>query len=355
MKFYVYPADQFGCGYFRLIWPAQVLQAMGHDVVIVKPGEGNLRGQVDANGNTIAVSAPKDADAIIMQRITHRQLSQGIKIWRARGIAVIMDMDDDLQAINPNNPAWAALHPTQGKAGFDWRVSADAARDCTLLTTSTPELAARYGQHGRTQVLRNCVPAFYLTNNHQDSEVVGWGGSVASHPGDLEVMGSAMNKLTESGVHFRVVGPDWGVEKAAGVRSNWSATGSLDMGDWPGRLAQELGVGVAPLADTRFNHAKSWLKPLEYAALGIPAVMSPTPEYSMLNKLGVGRLCRKPKEWERTCRELVRDAGLREHLSQKGREVASVLTYEQRAWQWAEAWTRAVEWERSQPRPVRAS
>src|SRR5690606_28606720 len=37
MKIYVYPADEYGCGYYRLIWPAQALQAQGHDIQIVMP------------------------------------------------------------------------------------------------------------------------------------------------------------------------------------------------------------------------------------------------------------------------------------------------------------------------------
>src|SRR5689334_24701002 len=46
---------------------------------------------------------------------------------------------------------------------------------------------------------------------------------------------------------------------------------------WP-RALSALGIGLAPLADSTFNRAKSWLKPLEMAAVGVPCVMSALPD-----------------------------------------------------------------------------
>lgn len=359
MKVYVYPADIHGCGYLRLIWPARALAAQGHDVVVVLPVEkgqrtplgmvsnGNgLQGRIDANGNTVAVSAPADADVMVMQRITHKALAQGIPLWRNRGIAVVIDMDDDLSTIHPANPAWRALHPQLGKQGFDWNVAKDACDAATLVTVSTPALASRYARHGRSQVLYNCVPQSFLGTPHADSAVIGWGGAVGSHPDDLQQVGASIARLTDNGGSFRVVGPPGGVESALGVRQNWSASGPVDIHQWPRQLSQDIGVGIAPLADTIFNAAKSWLKPLEYAALGIPVVMSPRVEYQRLHRLGVGMLAAKPRDWERGLKALAASPQLRGELSGRGREVAQAWTIEENAWRWAEAWSRALEIQR---------
>lgn len=360
MKIYVYPADLHGCGYLRLIWPARVLVEQGHDVVIVMPEGavdafgrrspgGGLRGQIDANGRTVAVTAPRDADVMVMQRVTHRALAEAIPIWRSKGIAVVVDMDDDLSSIHPTNPAWSALHPTLGKPGFSWNVAAQACRDATLVTVSTPMLLERYAPHGRGHVLYNCVPQRYLEIPHTDSATVGWGGSVLSHPDDLQQVGPALTRLTDAGGSFRVVGPSNGVESALGVRQNWSASGGVDIYHWPYQLATDIGIGIAPLSDTVFNAAKSWLKPLEYASLGIPCVMSPRQEYRRLHEAGIGVLASRPRDWERALRDLAADPGRRKELSEKGRSVAAGLTIEGNAGSWMQAWEHAYHLQQSSP------
>lgn len=358
MKVYVYPADTFGCGYFRLIWPARALIAQGHDVTVVMPGTAGmaqrnavgaiermpspLQLHTDPYGRATSVNAPRDADVMVLQRITHRGLASAIPLWRKNGIAVVVDIDDDLSAIHPSNPAWRALHPHHGKPGFSWEIAHQACRDATLVTTSTPELARRYAPHGRSAVLYNCVPESYLKIDHADSDVVGWGGTVASHPDDLQAMGPALQRHTAVGGRFTVVGPPNGVTGATGMADGtWEATGSIGLPEWPAALSANIGIGIAPLADTRFNQGKSWLKPLEYSALGIPVVMSPRAEYSRLHQLGVGVLAGRPKDWSKGVRDLVSSPAMRQELGHRGRQVAAELTIEGRAWWWAQAWAEA--------------
>lgn len=353
MKIYVYPADVFGCGYLRLIWASQALAAVGHDITVVMP-EGHvdalgrkapangLKGRTDASGKTVAVTVPKDADVMVLQRITHRALAEAIALWRSQGVAVVIDMDDDLSSVHPRNPAWRALHPTMGKPGFSWKIAEEACKAATLVTVSTPALLQRYASHGRGAVVYNHIPAKHLRIAHADSSVIGWGGTVASHPDDLQEVGSSLFRLTSEGHPLRIVGPGDGVEFYAGVRQNWSASGGVDIFQWPHQLASDIGIGIAPLADTKFNAAKSWLKPLEYASLGIPCVMSPRVEYRRIYELGVGVLARKPRDWEARLRELVASSARREELAGRGRQVASEWTIEGNAWKWLEAWSQAL-------------
>lgn len=348
MKTYVYPADAFGCGYYRLIWISRQLQKEGHDIEIVMPGQGDLRGTMDEKGDTIKVTNPEDADVMVMQRITHRALAQGIPLWREKGIAIVMDIDDDLGAIHPANPAWKVLHPNGGKQEFSWRTAELAARDSTMIAVSTPALAQRYGVHDNAAVLHNYIPQRFLNIPHTDSDIVGWGGSLMSHPDDFDAVGHALQRITDDGAHFRIVGPANDMQKATRItrKENMSATGSIDLKDWPERLAAELGIGIAPLADTRFNAAKSWLKPLEYASLGIPALMSPRAEYAALHRRGIGVLCKKPRDWERECKRLIGSEQARAEISAAGREKASEMTIEKNAWRWAEVWEEALKRQR---------
>lgn len=349
MKVYVFPADLSGCGYYRLIWPSQVLRRAGHDIHIVAPGERNTMLQGVMKDNVMVdVVIPEDADVVVFQRVTHRYLVQAIKLIRAKGVAVVVDMDDDLTCIHPANPAFHMLHPRSSHADHSWQHTLQACEQASLVTVSTPALLERYAQHGRGRVVRNCVPKRYLNVPHTDSDVVGWAGSVHSHPTDLQAMGPAPAQLLQAGYKFNIVGSLDGVHNALGIPMSREieATGVIkDIGAWPLGVTT-LGIGVAPLADTKFNASKSWLKPIEYAAVGVPVIASPRAEYSRLHRLGVGWIAKNPREWRTKLLNLLKSSSMRAELSEKGRSVVSDWTIEGKAWLWLEAWSSAFELER---------
>jgi len=64
-------------------------------------------------------------------------------------------------------------------------------------------------------------------------------------------------------------------------------------------------IGLVPLTDIPFNHAKSFLKGIEYAAKNIPFVATALPEYQILSKSGVGRVAGTPDEWAKHLTELL--------------------------------------------------
>lgn len=302
----------------------------------------SLSASLDANGNVVDVTWPEDADVIVLQRITHGKLVQAIKIMVDRGLKVIIDIDDDLAAIDPNNPAWKAMHPQYGNnPDHNWLNTQRACNIASLVTVSSNALLSRYARHGRGVVLNNCVPERYTQLEHSDSDVLGWGGALHVHPSDVQVLGPTIALLTASGTRFRVVGPGDGVARALGCAEDAiESTGNRDLlTEWPETLTT-LGVGVAPLADTRFNAAKSWLKLLEYSALGVPWVASPRVEYRRAHELSHGGfLVEKHKHWLRRTRELLTSESLRREMSEAGRTWAANHTIEGNAWRWAEAWS----------------
>lgn len=347
MKVYVYPADETGCGYYRLIWPARVLIEQGHDVTVVMPQQRNssLRGMLDSNGELVGVKIPSDADVVVFQRITHRHLINAVKYIRKQGVAVVVDIDDDLAAIPPANPAFLAMHPKVGVSeDHNWKNTQLACDAATMVQVSTDALLARYAAHGRGMVVRNCVPSRYLDIPHTDSTVIGWGGSVHTHPDDLQTVGVGVEMVMDEAT-FRTVGPGTLVQKVLRLSREPESTGVREMHEeWPAALAN-LGIGIAPLADTRFNAGKSWLKPLEYAATGVPWVASPRAEYRRLHEMGIGLLADKPKHWATQLRKLIREPQLRADMSAQGRELAAKMTIEGNAWRWWELWSRAYELE----------
>jgi glycosyltransferase involved in cell wall biosynthesis len=345
MKIYVCPADMQGCGYYRSIWPAKELIKQGHNIEIVWPAQRDtfLKGEVDPRTKKIVgVKVPSDADVIVLQRVTNNYLAQAIPFITAKGVAVVIDMDDDLSSIHPDNPAFGYLRPGRDRE-HTWENARQACMDATMVSVSTPALLKRYAPHGRGTVLYNMIPGPFLTIPHVDSAVVGWGGSAHSHPNDIPLLGTPVSQWLQDGIKFTTVGPPDGIISRLGLHKDApiDSTGSIPINRYPLELTN-IGIGVAPLADTGFNAAKSWLKPLEYAAVGVPCVASPRAEYTRLNKLGVGLLAKNSREWYTTVKFLVDNPTARAELAEKGRRVVSELTVERQAWRWLEVWTSAA-------------
>ncbi len=353
MKVLVFPADSYGCGYHRLIWPVEVLRAQGHDVEVVPQEKRQLQIHLDDHGHVKDVELADEYDVVVLQRVTHRNLVGVIKVLRARGTAVVVDVDDDLSTIHPANPAWPMLHPTLPKEGaaslHSWRNLDAACREATLITATTPALTVRYASHGRARVFENYLAAHYYGHERVDSDLIGWPASLASHPNDPDAVGNAVARLSDNGAGFHVVSIASGVARAFGIRDETRVTqveGVVSLLDWPAEIAK-LGIGIAPLADTKFNHSKSWLKPLELAAVGVPWVGSPRAEYQRLHELGCGVLANKPSNWYNALNTLRRDAVWRDELSAQGRDVASRLRLDDHAWKLWEAWSDALAIQRS--------
>jgi hypothetical protein len=347
-----YPADRWGCGHFRIIWVGEMLAAAGHDVEVVQ-GRERLRLVMERDQVRDVLV---DADVVVLQRTTHAWMAQAVAVMRAKGIAVVIDVDDDLTSVHPQNAAWSQMHPSnEGRRTVDgqvhrhsWRNLSAACRSATLVTVSAPALLPVYAAHGRGHVLHNYLPDQYYGIERQDSDVIGWPGSYHSHPDDPAVVGGAIARLVGEGAEFRMVGDTSGAGRAFGLSAD-PPGGPVPIEEWP-RAVAELGVGMAPLADTKFNRSKSFLKPMEMCAAGVPWVASPRAEYRRLHKMGAGLLADRPRAWYRELKRLRESAALRQEMSQAGRQVAEQLRLREHSWRWMEAWTRACEIQHATPR-----
>jgi hypothetical protein len=348
VKVIVYPADAFGCGSFRMRWPGEACAAAGHDVRVVDPKDRRLK--VVMEGDTVKDVLDVEADVVVLQRVTHAYMAQAVGIMRAKGITVVVDVDDDLSSIHPSNPAWAVHRPGAGL--HSWHNVSLACRNASLVTVSTPALLDVYARHGRGHVLHNYLPDYYYGLPRVDSDVVGWPGSYHSHPNDPESLGGAIARLVDEGAEFVMRGDPTGAGRAFGLAEDPHG-GPVPIEEWPTAVAG-LGIGIAPLADTKFNRAKSWLKPLEMSAAGVPWVASPRAEYERLHKLGAGVLADRPRGWYRELKRLRESPQRRAELSEAGRTAAEQLRLRDHSWRWMDAWTRAYEMQQATPRSLAA-
>lgn len=293
-----------------------------------------------------SVRVPEDADVIVLQRPAHPLQPQMIEMMRDNGIAVVVDMDDDMSTIDPANIAYHTYRPGS-RSGLSWKNAAESCRLATLVTTSTKHLQRTYAKHGRGMVLDNYVPEAYLSMEKGDVFNFGWAGTTKSHPKDLQVAGGVYQRLIDEGFPFKVVGGWSNVKVAAKLRDRVDCTGSIPLVDWVRTIARELHIGMVPLAASSFNTSKSRLKGIEYMAAGVPWVGSPREEYRRLNReSGCGLLANTPKEWYEKLKLLLTDEVLHKEQVEMGKDFMQDQTYQANGWRWAEAWTKAYEMER---------
>lgn len=351
MKVLVMPADLAGCGYYRLIWAAEYLQQQGYDITILYPRNkengldihfrGDYKG--DPFAEIVDVVMPVEADVLVMQRASHNWHSKVINVLRDKGVATVMDMDDDLSSIHPLNQGFHGLRPKNARTPTSWRNVEDSCKAVTLVTVSTKALLNVYARHGRGYVFDNYVPERYLNVNATRDKVFAWPGTTGSHPNDLQVMGRAIADLIKEGYQFRVVGPVSKVKENLRLAEQPEHTGVVTLGNWASELVRQQLI-LAPLASTQFNTSKSRLKVIEASAVGVPWVASPRAEYRRFHaESKAGVLAETPKEWYKAVKQLMDDPKLCEDLGQQGQEYMRTQTIEGNAWRLWEAWEKAYD------------
>jgi glycosyltransferase involved in cell wall biosynthesis len=254
----------------------------------------------------------QSVDIIIMQRLMHGSLAEHIGKARSIGQVIVNDLDDWYWGLDPANDAFKSSHPnTNPNENRDHYKKVLASSD--IVTVSTQYLADRIKSfvHCPIIVLENTVDiARFTTHVHTDSSVpvVGWVGATSHRSSDLEIMKGIINPLLANNeIKFQHSGrypTSPSVASKLGLHDDQVITlDAVDAESYPSLLTMD--VGIAPLRDTPFNHAKSDIKLLEYSASGIPWVGSALSSYEGLRKSwGIGRTASKPSQWLKHLRDL---------------------------------------------------
>jgi hypothetical protein len=344
MRILALRADEGGCYFYRLGEPSRVLNSSNLDVKV------DIRGTLDIDGTSNGVdveifNVKTDADIVIFQRPLLKALFEAMKWLQARGVKCIVEIDDDFEAVHPKSMAWSAIQP-QFSPHSNWKNLALAAREADWVTVSTPALAEKYGKHGRVSVLPNLVPEsiFSIQPNKSnrpaeliDSVTVGWTGTTQTHPNDIQVTSGILNQFKND---FVVVGDKKRVKELAGIEREIYETGWVPLERYYQTISDHIDIGIVPLEISQFNNCKSNLKSLEFTALGIPNVVSPTSE----NKsLGTGLIAKRPRDWYRHIDYLTSSQDHRDKTRQHGLDVVQSMTYENYSDRWYNVWRHVLD------------
>jgi glycosyltransferase involved in cell wall biosynthesis len=315
--------------------PCKVLSDGGMNITQAK--NGGIESWRDSITDRIIHIEEVPYDVVVMQLPSRQDALDTIPLLQAQGVAVVVDFDDDYWAFHPGH--FMKDHEDRFKMS-------KAAMMADLVTVTTPALARKIKPWtvNPPKVVRNCIPESYLATLalEHDGMRVGWSGNPDTHPADLEAAGDAVRRVVRAnGATFYSVGTDLsatllGFDDKETLVQDW-----VPLELYPEALKQ-MDIGIVPLQSNAFNDAKSYLKGLEYASLGIPFVASATPEYERLKFQGVGLTAMHKQEWYKKLNSLLQSQELRAELIGTGLEFAQINTYEINAFKWEEAWELAI-------------
>ena len=337
MRVLAIPADEGGCGFYRVREPCRVLKEDGVHIDI--DSDGSLTSvHRNAEGRITSID-PLDYDVVVIQMPSKQDAVDAIPMLKAQGITVVAEFDDDYWAFERGH---SMVHQEDEKAMMKCCGLAD------LVTVSTPALGRKIANESGTpvRVLRNCIPKSYLTVDGQerpdDKLRLGWSGQPFTHPRDLEVVGDTVrNAVRKYDAQFITIGHELAATILGFEDKETLVQGWTPLWLYPAAL-RLMDVGIVPLRRNEFNESKSYLKGLEYASLGIPFVASDSSEYKVLAGEGVGIIATSKQGWYRGLNTLLSNEDRRNTMAAQGREFARTQTYEANAWKWAEAWERAM-------------
>jgi glycosyltransferase involved in cell wall biosynthesis len=101
-------------------------------------------------------------------------------------------------------------------------------------------------------------------------------------------------------------------------------------------------VGIGPLRKSPFTEAKSGLRAIEFAALGIPGIYSDSAPYRpFVQHRASGYLMSVVSDWRKYLIKLYRNPELVERLSRQARQLARGYTTEANTREWESAYLRS--------------
>lgn len=337
MKIFAVHDGGSGCAYYRVRLPLEELDK--HDGFEVTFANG---GESDGRRSPVTARDLEGYDVIVGQRLNKHD---GLGIWRGARTPfsrLVYETDDDVFTVNKEN--WQAYSLFAREEIQDAIIHGAEVAD--LITVTNGHLAQVMTEatgNPATAVLPNHVPGWVLDMKRPERPrpCVGWQGG-ASHGADIGLAAEPMRRFLK---RF----PGWDLEfTGTDYRPTFRAdSGRMSYVPWvrvnddPHRYytTMNFSVGLAPLLENAFNNSKSFLKCLEYNALGIPVLASDVGPYREYVQHGVnGFLIRRDHEWLKYASELASDDGLREKMGRQARECAREYTIE-RGWTlWAGAY-----------------
>lgn len=342
-----------GCFHYRQRVPADYIA----HVTRVRPPVGQLVGNKQTGELGVRDIATMEIhwglDVVVVQRFYNPGLATDIRRARSIGQIVLNDVDDWFEGMDQGNRAWWTTHPNPeirdaangGRKAGNRSDYINSVKASSGVICSTPFLADRYADFNPVVApnLIDIVRWPLTPEPESDAPVVGWMGSVEYRSGgDLTllngILGPWLEKTGGSFVHIGSYGESpkaiiegLGLQRVA---DRVTHVPGCTINELPKHMAAHRPqIGITPLEDRPFNHAKSHLKGMEYGALGIPSIATATPAYVDYDGT---LLAKRPKDWIRHLDRLA-DPVERASESRRARAKAEEWSIQSKGQLWIDA------------------
>jgi glycosyltransferase involved in cell wall biosynthesis len=328
-KILYFIADNAGCGWYRARQPAKYINK-NHNADLNLFITNYMRAGEWVNDPKLRDSKYK---LFVHQRqhqdpnYEHMQL-----IKKELKVPQVYEIDDDLFNVSIYSSAYVYYNNQTEKKKLD--NLAKYMQNIDYITTTTEPLADRLKKYNsRVTVIPNAIdlPMFnpYLkTDKDYDKKeiVIGWTGS-NTHYADLLEAEDAIAQVVNKYPNVKLLIGGWdkcplfkNVPDNKKITVPWTT-----MEKYPEMLSK-IDIGVCPLEETKFNEAKSNLKYIELAAMGIPVIASKVYPYEHTITDGQDGFLIKAKganhiKWVKKLETLINDREVRKQIGTNGRKL----------------------------------
>lgn len=333
------------CPYLRLRAPLGALSARG-DVDLHTPSHATRRYVV------LDPDPVLDADVVVTQRFFPVGLFEAavMPVLERADVARIHDLDDLVFDL-PSD------HPRAGEVADELPAIRRCLLDADVVTTTSGELARALRDEGvaSVRVIPNAIdPGDWSSidptvrppggDGHSGPPVrIGWTGT-ATHAADLAAVAPALLAVLDrfgGRVELELRGMAAPPSLDGHPRVVVIPTYEPDYGTYARALASaSIDIAIAPLADHRFNRAKSPIKWLEWSAAGVAGIYQDLPPYADVVEPGLTGLLASadPGAWTALLTELVTDPRRRHAMAVAAwNEVLAHHTVADTATAWGDA------------------
>jgi glycosyltransferase involved in cell wall biosynthesis len=324
---------------YRATMPMAALQRRGHDVSMFPQREGEQ----------ISFEALARHDVVHVHRLLINEDDAWVQRLHDAGVPVCFDNDDDVMATTGED--WEELPGVTLRNVAPSMMEGERAQallpQMDLVTTPSRVLAERFRERGAkdVRVIDNYIPADFLRIRPEGRAgfIVGWHASHEHNWDRIKLsVADILGGLLEAHPHVHVVtiGVDLELDS-----NRYDYVEEVQLHELTNHLA-DFDIGIAPLADTPFNRARSAVKVREYAAAGVPWLASARGPYVELGKEQGGRLV-EDGDWFDALDELIRSPMQRMRLRRRAKSWTKRELIDEQVVQWEEALMDVVEDHRS--------
>lgn len=309
---HVNPIEPDGCAWYRCYLPMKELEK--YDNWEIAMGVPDYHEDYGFGLYQFNNEVTYGWDVVIFKLIMLKSVLERMDHAKSLGQKIVVDIDDWFDGLSKTNLAYQTTDPEKNPENNREHYF-NIIRNADALITSTPFLQDFYkNEYGLENVflVRNGIDLPRWTPRRDHARwlpTIGWVGATPWRSNDLETMQPFFGEYMEKKkLTFHHAGH---IEKIASSAQQLGLPNTVKFTHEPRKIISQypemfrkIDVGIVPLNNVPFNHAKSGIKGLEYTAAGIPFIAGYSPEYQMLADEGIGRVANTPEEWIQHLTEL---------------------------------------------------